>query len=714
MGMTVPQLREWVKDFAPGLLDAPESDRIPLGATTDAANADFDKVDMRNRTATMKKRAGSRLLTPTTVDAGKKWDGLFEFRRAGMTPKLLGVCNGALYQFDDLETMAAVSGGTGFTAGNSARACFFRSNAIVFDGAQNKRYDGTTVYDLGFVKPTAATNMSAVAPSGAGVSGTFEAYYVYYDSVMDHESSPSPVTATTVLVTQARRHTKPTGSPATNVTHWRAYVRRTDTNEFNFFRAATVAIATASFDEELTDTARRDAGTGPYSSDNDPPPGAFAILATCKSGYGIGVLSDDDSFYVSKLGDLESWNPRHKFPVNRGDGEAITSVLQFGTDTLVHKGHASWRLDGKAIPFTITQLHSKWGNVSQESGLEVDGKFYGWDRENGPYVTDTVNWESLVYGRVVNLLAQVNRLYLSDIRAVYDEAAHVIKWAVPILGSARKRMILKFHTGLQVWLPPDTGLEYGSLCTFTTVDGTLGVYMGDYWGRIFQLGYGLREGVSPTSTGTTAVGPVAVSSATSSTVTCSTAAFYTGGSGLAGLPVAVVSASGAWQWRRIESNTATAITLDTTNDNAWTTTPDSTYFVIVGGLRWYWTTPWLDFGIPDLEKKMNHFYFQAKTTSSANAVTVSVRYMEAEGTTEDTSFTFPVGDTAGVWGSMVWGVGRWSTTNRRTRKAELGVSKFAAQFQFSNFYADQPASVTAYGLTADPIPGRKATGYAEA
>jgi hypothetical protein len=217
--------------------------------------------------------------------------------------------------------MTAVVGGAGFTAGNAARAAFFKNNALIHDGGQNKRYDGTTVFDLGFVKPTSATNITAIAPIGAGVTGTFEAYYVWYDSVMDHESSPSPITSsTTVLVAQARRHTKPGGAPVANVTHWRVYVRRTDTAEFNFFRAATVAIGTASADEELSDAARRDAGAGPYSSDNDPPPGAFTILQTWK-GYGIGVRPSDDSYYVSKQGDLESWPPRNRFYVNRGDGD---------------------------------------------------------------------------------------------------------------------------------------------------------------------------------------------------------------------------------------------------------------------------------------------------------------------------------------------------------------------------------------------------------
>jgi hypothetical protein len=46
MGATAPELRLWNRDFAPGLRDTPESDRIPPGATPDAANADFDKVDM--------------------------------------------------------------------------------------------------------------------------------------------------------------------------------------------------------------------------------------------------------------------------------------------------------------------------------------------------------------------------------------------------------------------------------------------------------------------------------------------------------------------------------------------------------------------------------------------------------------------------------------------------------------------------------------------
>jgi hypothetical protein len=712
MGMTTPGMRRWASDFAAGLLDTPESDRIPLGATPDAYNGDFDRVDTKSLTATIKKRSGCRPLNPVPISAAKKVDGLFEFRRQGGFRHLMAVCNGALVQFDDVNAFTAVAGAGGFTAGNAGRACFFRNNAIVFDGSQNKRYDGTTVFDLGFAKPTSATNMTAVAPTGAGITGTFEAYYVWYDQTMDHESSPSDTTATTALVAQARHHTKPGGAPPTNVTHWRAYVRRTDTNEFNFFRAATVAVGTATFNEELSDTARRDAGAGPYSSDNDPPPGAFAILVVWK-GFGIGVLANDDSYYVSRVGDLESWHPKNKFPVNRGDGENITSVLPFGTDILVHKGHQTYRLNGDALPFKLDPLHSRWGNVSQESGLEVDGKFYGWDRERGPYRHDTVNWDSLVDGRITQVLATVNRNALADIRAVYDEAAHVIRWAVPTTGVTRKRLVLKYHVGLDAWLPPDTGLEYGSFCTFTDANGLLGVYMGDYWGRVFQVASGDREGLPASAAGTAAVGPLAVTAATANTVTCGAAAFYTTGSGMAGLPVAALSPAGDWQWRRIASNTATQITLDTTNDSPWTTVPTAQYLIIVAGIRWYHTTPWIDFGIPELAKALQHFYFQGKATSPSHDATVHGRFNDDEGTITSASFSFPTGNVSGIWGTMIWGTGLWSSVQRRTRKARVERTVFSAQFQFSNYYADQPISVTAYGLTADAIPGRKALGYGE-
>lgn len=717
MGMTIPGLREWCSDFSPGLLDTPESDRIPMGATPDAYNAEFDRVyftEDGQRRATMRKRRGSRLINPTAITASTKVDNGFEFRRIGSANKMLTVCNGALSQFDDIDTFTAVVGGGGFTAGNTARACFFRSNAFIFDGALMKRYDGTTVYDVGFVKPTSVTNMTAVAPSGAGVTGTFESYSVWYDAVMDHESSPSATTSPVAFAANARHHTKPGGAPPVNVTHWRVYVRRTDTNEFNFFRAATVLVATGTQDEEVSDAARREAGAGPYSSDNDPPPAAFTVLVE-RNGIGFGILPNDDSFYTSKAGDLESWNPRNKFPVSRGDGEKLTTAIKYGTDILLQKPHSTIRLEGDTVPFRQKTLHSRWGNVSQDAAVEIDSLLYAWDRVKGPYFTDTVNWTSMVDGKATAMFAAVSKdaTAIADIRAHYSETERIIRWAVPTVGNTRKRMIVKWHIDLKAWLPPETGLEYGCLFTYTTPTGTQGTYMGDYWGRVYELGSSDRDGVPSASAGTTSVGPLSVTSATASTVTCALGTFYTTGSGLAGMSVAVVSQTGLWQWRRIASNTATQIALDTTNDNPWTTTPDSTYRLIVAGIRWYWTTPWYDAKCPEIEKSFGHFFLQGKSTSTSYNASVHARYNDDEGTVTSTDFTFPTGSLSGVWGTMIWGTGLWATTLRRTRKQSIGRTAFTAQFQFSNYYPDQPITTTGYGLTADRIDGRKSPGAGE-
>lgn len=711
MGFTSPQLEYRVQDFSPGFLDTPEEDTLPGGATPDARNADFDAVDYIRRRATLKKRSGLRLQNPTAMDASAKVDGLFEFRRTPTTtPALVAVCNGKVKVFDNIDTFTQVGATAPFTAGNSARVCFFRNNAFIHDGAAMQRYDGTALLDVGQIAPTSVTNMSAVVPLGSGVTGTFEAYYVWYDPTMDSESSPSATTAPVVLLNQARQHTKPGGSPGAQYTFWRAYVRRTDTAEFNFFRAATVAIGTGTVNEELTDTARRNAGAGPYSSDNDPPPGAFAILTEWK-GFGIGVLLNDDSFYVSKQGDLQGWNPRNKFPVARGDGEAITSVQKFGTDLLIQKGHSTYHLTGDRLPFGIEPLHSRWGNVSQEAGLEIDGMFYGWDRENGPYRTDTgATWQSLVRGRIAAIVATVNRSALGDIRAVYSEGEDVIRWAIPVLGTTRKRLVLKYHVGLDAWLPPDDGMEYGSFCTFTPPNEALAVFMGDYWGRVYKVNSSDREGV-PTSS--TVVGPLAVTSATANTVTVTGAGFYTTGSGLAGMSVAVKSPGNQWQWRRIASNTSDTLTLDTTNDNPWTTTPTTAYFVVVGGIRWYHWTPWIDFGFADIKKILQYLFVQGKAATASEDMTVVLRFDDAESTGDTRSFTFPTGALTGVWGVLIWGVGLWGATSRRMRKTRIGRSPFTVQAQFSNYYPDQPITLTQYLITGDPLPGRKAPGASQ-
>jgi hypothetical protein len=702
MSAEKPDYRLMIRDWSPGYLDTPEEDTLPPGATPDAKNAWFVNINPANAEAGAKlaKRPGSRMLNPTVMDASAKVDGLFEFRRSGASRELVAVCNGKVKVFDDVDTFVQVGVTAPFTPGNLAHARFHRDMAYIFDGTALQRYDGATLSDVGQAAPTAATNMSAVAPSGAGLTGTYEALYTYYSSTLVHESSVSPVTATQAVAGQARRHTRPTGSPGALYDFWRIYVRNVSTNETKFGLVLEVPIATVTQDEEVADTAVIRNNLAPANGVNDPPPGAFKLLVEWQ-GVWIGVLANSSEYAASKHGEIESWRPRDVFPVSKGDGDDLTGVKLFGEEIWLQKQHATWRLVGDRVPFQLKSVHTSYGGVGALSGQEVDGYFYDWDRERGPYRTDGQVWTSLADARVRDMIDAANRDTLSDIRCLHIEGKGLVGWSFARTGSTRKRTTLWYCYLTESWLPPWTGLEYGSLAAYTNPNGVTGYYMGDYWGRVFELLSGDREGVPAASVTANLTGTV--TAATSGTVTCAAASFYNTGSGLAGLPVAAVSPAGVWQWRRIASNTGQVVTLDTTNDAPWTTVPDAGWTIYVGAIEWYHWLPWFDFGHPEYMKQLHYLFLQSKVTSESHTISVNARFNDDEGITSSVSYSFPTGSATGVWGTGIWGTSLWGFTSRRMRKKRIDRSAFTVQFQLSNFYPDQPVTITALGITADKL-----------
>jgi hypothetical protein len=693
------------EDFSRGFIDTPETDTLHPGATAYAANAMLTRVETGpdKRRATMSKRRGHRLVTPTAMSLGATVDGLVDFRRETAPPQLLACCDGAWYAWNDLDTMTAISGATGYTPGASARGVLFKNQAWLFDGTAQQLYDGTTVRSVGVSKPTGVTNMTA---QGTGLTGSYSARYTWYDQTHDHESSPTTdATSTLVLTNEGRRHTKPSGSPPAHVTHWRAYVRREDTSEVYWMRVATVAIGDATHDEAVIDAVRRDPLPGETA--NDPPTITPAVAAVWK-GYGIAFPTNSSEMHVSTQGDIEAWNPRNVFKVSPGDGEAVQLAQPVGSEFVIMKPHRAWYLTGDTLPFGIEELHSSFGCVSQEAGVEVGRRFFAWDAVKGPYWTDLTNWVPLGDYRIEQTLGRINRAALDGIRAVHDEARSLVIWAVPTIGSTRRRTLLAYHYGLEAWLPPMTGLEIASLAQYTDAQGALRVYAGDYWGRLFALFDATRDGVpagASTVTGT-------VTSATSSTLVDTAATFYTTGDGLAGLPVAVRSPAGGWQWRRIASNTADTLTLETTTDNPWTTTPAAGWTYIIGGIEWYWTTPWLDFGEPTRIKRLSWLFAQLKPASGSHALDVRVRFNDDEGVVVSRDLSFATGLTGGIWGTMVWGTSLWGALNRRMRKARLMRACFSLQLQFSNPYPDQPVEMSRYQVEGDVLARRRVGGAA--
>jgi hypothetical protein len=707
VSFTTPGLDLYVRDFSAGYLDTPEPDVLPPGATPDAANALFARILQGgdSNSVSMKKREGFRLVTPTAMSLGARVDGMEMYQAAGQNNVLLAGCDGTLYQFNNIDTMINVV--SGFTAGNPLCFAFMNGQCIVTDGTFMQRIDSTlTAYDIGQIAPTGASTLSAVA--GPGVTGTYEGVVVWYDPVANHESSPSAVSNAVVFANQTRRWTKPTGSPAANYTKWRVYVRRTDTNELNYFRAATFDVSSATGDETTSDGAR--VNIAPRPGENDPPPGAFQIVASWR-GYLIGVLPNGSDLYFSKINDFQSWNPNDVFKVASGRAE-IRSVSVVGENIIIQTQLQSFTLEGDRVPFKVVDLHGGSGNVSQQSQVVVTAEGFGarlytWDIQNGPTATNGNTWARIANDKVQRIIGLINRSALEEIRVGTDPERHLVFWAFPLGTSTRLRTFLPYDYQLDTWLPPVTGLEFSAFTVFlNSTDGSLGCYMGDAWGRIYETFWGSTDG--PPSD-TTLIADV--TGGTASTVTASGATFYTGFDALAGMSVAVRSPAGLWQFRRIQSNTATTITLDTTNDVAWTTTPAAGWTVVVGPIQWYWTLPVHDFGRPDRLKRGAFFTLAGRTSSGDHVVEVSARYNGAVAQSSRTvDYSFLAGGFAGVWGAGVWGISLWGNTAQRTRKQRVGRSFFQVQFRLANFYPGERVEIASFGLDGDVMPRRRTVG----
>jgi hypothetical protein len=708
MSFTQPGLDLYVRDFSAGYLDTPEPDVLPPGATPDAANTLFSRILAAGEASrvSIKKRDGHKLVTPSAMALGQPVDGMTMYQRAGSANVLLAGCGGTLYQWNNVDTMSSVV--SGFTGGKPMRFVFMRGHVIVTDGTFMRRIDSTlTAYPIGQAAPTGAPGLAVAA--GPGVTGTYEGFAVWYDPLTDHESSPSLTSGAVVFANQQRQWTKPVGSPGAAYTKWRVYVRRTDTNESNFFRAGTFDTSAGTGTEATSDAARRNIGPNPGV--NDPPPGPFAILAVWRS-YMIGVLPNGTDLYFSKLNDFESWNPNDVFKV-AGGKESIHSVQVLGENIIIQTGSQSFTLEGDRVPFRVVDLHINSGNVSQESTLVVDAeglgtRMYGFDEQKGPTASDGRSWANLADDRVNFILRQVNRSQLVKIRMGHSPSRHLVWWALPFGTSSRLRTLLPYDYKLDKWLPPMDGLEYASFTTFiNTQSGTMAPFLGDAWGRLYEMFGQSNDGV-PVGFTTVAT----VTSATASTVSASGATFYTAGHGMVGLAVAVVSPSGAWQFRRVQSNTATAITLDTTNDTTWQNIPQAGWTVLVGGIRWYWTTPWQDYGRPDKLKRGAYFTLTGKATSDTHLVQVGARLNGDPGYTGSRAFHFLGGGQVAVWGSAIWGVSLWGagSGNAESRKQRVNRSFYSVQFQFQNYYPNQAVEITGYGLDGDLLRRRRVGG----
>lgn len=698
MSFTRPAYDVFVRNFSPGYMDSPQNDTIPLGASPDAKNGFLTSIqidDDGTKRAILRRRQGARLINPTAMTAATAVETLADYSRDDAASVLLAICNGGLYSWDGSTTFTAIAGaGTGtFTTGRSVQFCYHKNLAFIMDGDRTKLYDGTTFGDPGLSTPGVPTLATAAGP---GVTGDYDGFIVWVNSTRVIESSPGTTIAAVTFANQQRVWGRP-AAPPSSATHWRVYCRKSTERQY-YQTGSDQTVATLTYTEATADASRT--VPGPAVSSNDPP-SAFEGMVVW-NGYGIAWTRNSSQISVSKLNYLESWHPSHVIALKRN--QKVRSVALVGEDCLVQTNTQTYRLEGDKFPFRLKNLHTQWGNASAQSWQEIDNMVYAFDPKRGPYITDTVNFASISDNKIRTFLDTLNQSEAGNIRSAHFERLNLVLWVVATGTYTRRRVILAYNYKIRAWLPPITGLEFASLATFTKSDNTVGLFLGDYWGRVYQFFDTDRDGVP---TGTDHTKPI--TGATSSTLTCSAASWYTTGNGLAGIPVGVLSPSGTWQIRRIQSNTGTVLTLDTTNDPVLSTVPaaNGTWTAVVGLIEWYWWTPWVDVKSPHVKKRGGFLLVQGGSTNSSNDLRVAIRVNGTNSIRTTKTMSFPT--VAGVWGVSSWGVDVWGgVSTKQVRRKRLSRAFYAIQFRFSNYYPDQPFAISGYGVGADPLPRRRA------
>jgi hypothetical protein len=351
----------------------------------------------------------------------------------------------------------------------------------------------------------------------------------------------------------------------------------------------------------------------------------LALTATFTGATGSGksykiFRSDDRSdWYWGLAGEEEYFPAANSAGVFENDDDEPTGIFIVGSQLFAAKRRHVYRLLHDQDPSTdggIFEALRHRGLVNQRSVVVIGPEAFLLD-EFGAYQFDGGSAATPIDFAINRLIQpstepsadRVNWTYREKFHGVYDPKRDRVLFFVCLGSDTEPKNALVYERKRQRWSIE----EYRVGITSSTVQrdsaNRLRAWVGDENGCVWALGISAGIDGAPGSSLGTLRGTA--TSATSTTLTDSLAAFYTTGDKLIGVPVYIVSGTGAGQWRIISSNTATQLTVSA----AWTTTPDATSVYRVGAIELQLRSKWFDLvaGKSKTFKKLR-VYFQPDTT----------------------------------------------------------------------------------------------------
>jgi hypothetical protein len=333
--------------------------------------------------------------------------------------------------------------------------------------------------------------------------------------------------------------------------------------------------------------------------------------------------------------------------------------------------------------------------------VDPAGVAYWWSPQVGPVawvpgsepvdigktlIEDTISQDVLDFSQAGNVAAA---LFMRN---------NLILWAVAEKNregepsATRNNLLFPFNYKTKRWVSDQWNpIDVASMAVFEDANANPHVHLGGYFGQTFRLWDGDNDGVfEGTLSGT-------VTGATSTTLTDSTATFDTTGAGLKGRYLYVKDTTGNIQRRRIGSNTATVLTLDT--GLTFSITPNTNFTYVIGGIQWEWDLYWSLFGAPFHKKRLAFFYAQFKTPTAATKVDVEIFKNYSSSPTRTIELTVNPG--GAIWDSSLWDSSRWASEAAQNFRKRMGLSAVAVKLRFKNSNANEPLLLLKAGYTGE-------------
>lgn len=692
--MGVLQENLGLQGWSGGVMPSTDASLIPSNASPNGRNSVLGKPSAG--APYPEKRMGLRMRNADPVTGAGAILGMYGFNSLALDESFfLLMSDGRLDRLLDDDTTTNLS--TGLTSG-VRYPDFATGNDLCFvvNGVDRLKYDGTTISNIGIVRPTVGT-LSATPGAAGTPNGTYELRVSFGNSSTRTESSASDTALATVTVTNQQLDWAdvPVSSDA-QVDRRFLYIRNIAT-QAQFYRAGTISdnvttTATTNFvDANLVIVA-------PNTTENNPPPAGVRYLALYK---GRLFAASDTAVYYSKVNAFEQFPPENVELVNDKSGQPITGLAPTDAVLLILKQDQVFGIFSGNNPATweVARVDADYGCVSHRTIVSTHEWTYWWSRHG------LVRWSGAGSVDAVGLRlygAPMDRIDADNIgasSACFDEANQRVLVAVPSLGQDRATMILPFNTLLSVfesneWDPMDVG----ALASVNDPTGFPAPHLGGMAGQVFRFEQTNRDGIP---SGTTS-GTFVASSDSITVFTDSGAAFLTTGGALVERKITILDSGGTLvspitPRLHVMSNDATSVTMSQSLSGL---TSGATYRYILGGPDFEWDTAWRTLGETWVKKRFEYLWLLSKgnTFGTIAQLALDFDYDESNGNGRRRTFATTAG--TGVWDTATWDQSVWDTATVLTTRFRVARTGKSWRVVVRNREVDQPLAFMGIGVQA--------------